>query len=169
LDHRVKVPFKNLYETPTTLGVDRVALMAAAVKNHPGQNVLVIDTGTCVTYDFKNKKEEYLGGSISPGLSMRFKALHQFTANLPLLTSQKSVKTIGKNTSEAIQSGVIYGISHEINGVINSYIEDYPDIEVILTGGDALFLSKTLKNGIFAHQNFLLEGLDYIMVFNTTQ
>ncbi len=169
LDHTTGIPFKNRYKTPHTLGVDRIALVAAAVKNYPGQHALVIDAGTCVTFDFKNQQEEYMGGSISPGLSMRFKALHHFTEKLPLLTAEEVPDYIGKNTAEAIQSGVIQGISHEIKGVIEWYTDNYPGLKVILTGGDALFLSKTLKNGIFAHQNFLLEGLDHIMVFNTTQ
>lgn len=169
LDHSTGIPFKNGYETPKTLGVDRVALVVAAVKQYPGSNALIIDAGTCVTYDFKNNEEEYLGGSISPGLALRFKALYHFTAKLPLLEANSIPDFIGKNTDEAIKSGVIHGISTEINGVIDWYIESYPNLTVILTGGDAHFLSKTLKNGIFAHSNFLLEGLDYIMVFNTTQ
>lgn len=169
LDHTTGIPFKNGYETPKTLGVDRVALVAAAVKQYPGCNALVIDAGSCVTYDFKNNKEEYLGGSISPGLAMRFKALHHFTAKLPLLAASNIPNFIGKNTEDAIKSGVILGISTEINAIIDWYKESYPELMVILTGGDAHFLSKTLKNGIFAHSNFLLEGLDYIMVFNTTQ
>lgn len=169
LDHTTGIPFKNGYETPRTLGVDRVALMAAAVKQYPGSNVLVIDAGSCVTYDFKNNEEEYLGGSISPGLAMRFKALHHFTAKLPLLETSNIPNYIGKNTEDAIKSGVIHGISTEINGITDWYRESYPKLTVILTGGDAHFLSKTLKNGIFAHSNFLLEGLDHIMVFNTTQ
>ncbi|HEA31078.1 hypothetical protein LCGC14_3067410 [marine sediment metagenome] len=169
LDHKTPVPFKNSYKSPETLGVDRMALVAAATKHYPEQDVLVIDAGTCVTYDFKNKNEEYLGGSISLGLSMRFKALHHFTAKLPLLEASKIPEYIGKNTAEAIESGVIHGILTEIKGVIDWYRSIYPELTIILTGGDALFLSKTLKNGIFAHQNFLLEGLDYIMVFNTTQ
>lgn len=169
LNHTTGIPFKNGYETPKTLGVDRVALVAAAVKQFPGSNALIIDAGTCVTYDFKNNEEEYLGGSISPGLAMRFKALHHFTAKLPLLEANSIPNYTGRNTEEAIKSGVIHGISTEINGIIDWYRESYPQLTVILTGGDAQFLSKTLKNGIFAHSNFLLEGLDYIMVFNTTQ
>ena len=168
VDHLTNIPFKNNYETPKTLGADRIALVAAAVGRYPGQDALIIDAGTCVTYDFKNTEEEYLGGSISPGLRMRFEALHRFTAKLPLLEAQSIPHHLGKNTKEAIESGVIHGISTEINGIIDWYRENYPELIVILTGGDAQFLSKTLKNGIFAHSNFLLEGLDHIMVFNTT-
>ena len=169
LDHKTTLPFKNLYKTPQTLGLDRVALVAAAVKSYPQKDVLVIDAGTCVTYDFKNKSEEYLGGSISPGLQMRFKALNTFTAGLPLIESGDDVVRIGADTKEAIQSGVIWGITAEINGVIDWYKNKYNDLTIILTGGDMLFLSKTLKNGIFANSNFLLEGLNYLILFNKNQ
>ena len=169
LDHKITLPFKNLYKTPQTLGLDRVALVAAAVKSYPDKDVLVIDAGTCVTYDFKNKSEEYLGGSISPGLQMRFKALNTFTAGLPLIESGDDVVRIGADTKEAIQSGVIWGITAEINGVIDWYKNKYNDLTIILTGGDMLFLSKTLKNGIFANSNFLLEGLNYLILFNKNQ
>ena len=169
LDHKTVLPFKNLYKTPQTLGLDRVALVSAAVKSYPEKDVLVIDAGTCVTYDFKNKREEYLGGSISPGLQMRFKALNTFTAGLPLIESGDDVVRIGVDTKEAIQSGVIWGITAEINGVIDWYKNKYNDLTIILTGGDMLFLSKTLKNGIFANSNFLLEGLNYLILFNKNQ
>tara|TARA_R110002020_G_scaffold431238_1_gene641186 strand:+ start:24598 stop:25326 length:729 start_codon:yes stop_codon:yes gene_type:complete len=169
LDHKTVLPFKNLYKTPQTLGLDRVALVSAAVKSYPEKDVLVIDAGTCVTYDFKNKREEYLGGSISPGLQMRFKALNTFTAGLPLIESGDDVVRIGADTKEAIQSGVIWGITAEINGVIDWYKNKYNDSTIILTGGDMLFLSKTLKNGIFANSNFLLEGLNYLILFNKNQ
>lgn len=169
LDHKTVLPFKNLYKTPQTLGLDRVALVSAAVKSYPEKDVLVIDAGTCVTYDFKNKREEYLGGSISPGLQMRFKALNTFTAGLPLIESGDDVVRIGADTKEAIQSGVIWGITAEINGVIDWYKNKYNDLTIILTGGDMLFLSKTLKNGIFANSNFLLEGLNYLILFNKNQ
>ncbi|WP_416444616.1 type III pantothenate kinase [Leeuwenhoekiella sp. A16] len=169
LDHKTVLPFKNLYKTPQTLGLDRVALVSAAVKSYPEEDVLVIDAGTCVTYDFKNKREEYLGGSISPGLQMRFKALNTFTAGLPLIESGDDVVRIGADTKEAIQSGVIWGITAEINGVIDWYKNKYNDLTIILTGGDMLFLSKTLKNGIFANSNFLLEGLNYLILFNKNQ
>ena len=169
LDHRTPVPFTNRYKTPETLGLDRVALVSAAVMYRPGKKVLVIDAGTCVTYDFKNENEEYLGGAIAPGLYMRFNALHNFTNRLPLLTPVAGPEYLGKNTAEAIQSGVVNGIIAEIKTAIHWYEENYGDVEIILTGGDMQFLSKTLKNGIFANSNFLLEGLNYLMVFNKTQ
>ncbi|WP_103865473.1 type III pantothenate kinase [Aquimarina sp. I32.4] len=169
LDHLVSMPFKNLYDTPTTLGIDRMALVAAAVDQLSGKNVLIIDAGTCITYDFKNKKEEYLGGAIAPGIRLRYGSLHNYTAKLPLLELVSPKNQIGKSTEEAIHSGVVFGILHEINGVITEYCNIYPDLTVILTGGDAHFLSKRLKNSIFATSNFLLEGLNYILAFNNNK
>ncbi|MEB3345284.1 type III pantothenate kinase [Aquimarina gracilis] len=169
LDHIVKMPFENLYATPTTLGIDRLALVAAAVYQFPKKDVLVIDAGTCITFDFKNQREEYLGGAISPGLKMRYESLHNFTAKLPLLEIKEPKKTIGNSTEEAIHSGVVNGVLNEIDGLIKEYCNIYPGLTVILTGGDAHFLSKRLKNSIFATSNFLLEGLNYILAFNNSR
>lgn len=168
-DHKTPLPFKNLYKTPRTLGIDRLALVSASAKAYPNQNVLVIDAGTCVTYDFLNSKNEYKGGSISPGLTMRYKALNTFTARLPYLEPKADIEVIGNDTQTAIHSGVVHGMSLEIDGLIDWYKGKYNDLTVILTGGDGLFLSKTLKNGIFANSNFLLEGLNYIILFNANQ
>lgn len=169
LDHSTKIPFKNLYETPTTLGIDRIALVAAATHQFPDKNVLIIDVGTCITYDFKNKKEEYLGGAIAPGIQLRYNSLHHYTAKLPLLSTKMPKNTIGKTTEQSMHSGVIYGILYEIEGTIAEYRNIYDDLTVILTGGDAHFLSKRLKNGIFATSNFLLEGLNCILAFNNNR
>jgi type III pantothenate kinase len=169
LDHLVEMPFKNLYKTPTTLGIDRLALVAAAVDQFPNKDTLIIDAGTCITYDFKNKKEEYLGGAIGPGMRLRYESLHNFTAKLPLLEIAAPKNHIGTSTKEAIHSGVVFGIIHEINSIIEEYCNIYPDLTVILTGGDAHFLSKRLKNGIFATSNFLLEGLNHILAFNNNK
>ena len=165
----VPLPFQNKYATPATLGKDRIALVAAAVASFPEKNTLVIDAGTCVTFDFKNAKEEYLGGAISPGLEMRFKALHKFTAKLPLLKPGENLELIGNSTEASITSGVVNGLLFEIDGTIASYVTEYEDLTIILTGGDTQFLSVRLKNGIFANSNFLLEGLNYILEFNKTQ
>lgn len=165
LDHSVKVPFINKYKSPETLGVDRIALVAAAVHKYPKKNVLIIDAGTCVTFDFVNSNNEYFGGAISPGIYMRYKSLHAFTANLPELEISKFSLT-GKNTKESIHSGVLNGILHEIKGVIAEYREEYPDLTVVLTGGDTNFLAKKLKSSIFANPNFLLEGLNSILIHN---
>ncbi len=161
-----KLPFQNLYATPQTLGNDRKAVVAAAAKQFPNQNVLVIDAGSCITYDFKNFKNEYLGGAISPGLKMRFKALHTFTANLPLIEPEKEVNYLGNSTLGSINSGVAFGMLKEIEGMIDAYTEKSENLVTIITGGDAQFLSINLKNGIFANSNFLLEGLNYILEFN---
>ncbi|TXD47946.1 type III pantothenate kinase [Polaribacter sp. IC073] len=161
-----KVPFVNLYKTPKTLGVDRIALVAAAVKQFPSKNVLIIDAGTCITFDFVNSEAAYLGGAISPGIKMRYKALNKFTANLPLIESLELNDFIGKNTEESIISGVLNGVQNEISGVIESYNEKYSDLTVVLTGGDINFLSKQLKSSIFATQNFLLQGLNEILKLN---
>ena len=169
VSHKIAMPFSNLYKTPETLGIDRLALVAAAVDQYPKKNVLVIDAGTCITYDFKNEKEEYLGGAIAPGIRLRYQSLNNYTAKLPLLEPKLPENHIGNTTNEAIHSGVVQGILYEIQGVIEEYCNIYPDLTVILTGGDAHFLSKRLKNGIFATSNFLLEGLNYILAFNNSR
>ncbi len=165
LDSTTKIPFKNLYKTPKTLGVDRIALMAAAQKNHPNKNVLVIDAGTCITYDFLNDKNEYFGGAIAPGLKMKYKAMHQFTANLPLLKPKANVK-IGNSTKNAMHQGVVNGTVLEMEGIIHQYKKNNDNLTVVLTGGDTIFLAKLLKSSIFANPNFLLEGLNHILNYN---
>jgi len=163
LNHKTPVPFKNEYQTPETLGVDRIALVSAFVKAYPESNGLIIDAGTCITYDFINSKAVYKGGAISPGLRLRYSSLHNLTANLPFLETKMPQQHIGQSTEEAIHSGIFNGIIQEIEGIIRLYKADYPTLRVILTGGDAEILSKRLKNSIFAHSNFLLEGLNYIL------
>ncbi|MCL4125883.1 UNVERIFIED_CONTAM: hypothetical protein GTU68_044582, partial [Idotea baltica] len=161
-----KIPFKNLYETPKTLGVDRIALVAAAVNQFKNKNVLVIDAGTCITYDFVNKNKEYLGGAISPGVRIRYKSLQKFTENLPYLEKEEVSNYIGNSTEKSMHSGVVNGVLKELDGVILDYKQRFVDLTVVLTGGDTNFLSKQLKSSIFANQNFLLEGLNKILIFN---
>ncbi|MCT8338898.1 type III pantothenate kinase [Flavobacteriaceae bacterium TK19130] len=163
LSSKTPLPFKNEYKTPDTLGVDRIALVAAAMNAYPSKNALVIDAGTCITYDFISSDSEYLGGAISPGLEMRYKALHTFTHKLPLLEATAPKGLIGGTTASSIHSGIVFGIIAEIEGIINRYISKYSDLVVVLTGGDAQFLRDRLKSDIFAHSNFLLEGLNYIL------
>ena len=163
------LPLVNKYKTPKTLGVDRLALACAAIKHCPGKNTLIIDVGTCITYDFVNASNEYLGGAISPGLATRYKSLNNLTANLPLLSVEYPKNITGASTNQAIHSGVVYGVLNEIDGVIATYRSNYSDLTVILTGGDSNFLSKQLKSTIFANSNFLLEGLNYILQFNKNQ
>jgi len=165
LDHKTSVPFTNLYKTPATLGVDRIALVSGAVAQYPNKNVLIIDAGTCITYDFINNKKEYFGGSIAPGLYLRYKSLNDYTANLPLLTPKYPESFIGDSTENAIHAGVSDGVIAEINGVITKFSNNYEHLVVILTGGDANFLSKRLKSSIFVDPNFLLHGLNYILEY----
>ena len=153
-------PFQNKYETPRTLGIDRMVLAAGATLQFPNQNRLVIDAGTCITYDFIDEKNNYLGGSISPGLRLRYEALHNFTAKLPLLSLEDPKNFIGASTSDAIHSGVVNGLVYEIDGFIAEYKLKYLNFIIILTGGDSDFLAKRLKNTIFANSNFLLESLN---------
>lgn len=167
LSSKTKIPFKNLYKTPKTLGVDRIALIAAAIQLKKNQNTLVIDAGTCITYDFVNEKNEYFGGTIALGINMRYKALNKFTANLPLLKlNVTQITEIGDTTKNAMHKGVLEGIYFEIEGVIAQYKSKYKDLTIVLTGGDTKFLVNLLKSSIFANPNFLLEGLNYILNYN---
>ena len=166
LSFATRVPFFNLYKTPKTLGVDRIALVSNAVLKYPNKNVLIIDAGTCITFDFVNDKKQYLGGAISPGIEMRFQSMNTFTASLPKVNPKVLDGFIGKNTEESLNSGVVNGVIQEIEGVIHQYKCKYLDLTVVLTGGDTNFLSKQLKSSIFANQNFLLEGLNEILTFN---
>lgn len=166
LDSNTPIPFVNNYATPSTLGVDRIALVAAANANFPKKNVLIIDAGTCITYDFINAAGVYEGGGISPGITMRFRALNTFTDKLPLLENNEHTDLIGKSTVECMQSGVVNGTISEIDNTINEYKKKNKDLTVVLTGGDVKFLANSLKNGIFANPNFLLEGLNAILTYN---
>ena len=169
LSAKTQIPFTNLYSTPTTLGIDRIALVSASVAQYPDKNVLIIDAGTCITFDFITDRNHYLGGAISPGIRMRYKALHNFTANLPLLETKMPKNIVGDSTATSMHSGVVQGVLLEIEGAIQKYKLKYSDLTVILTGGDANFLSKQLKSGIFANSNFLLEGLNFILQFNSDE
>ena len=166
--HQSQLNFVNSYKTPETLGLDRIALISAAAESYPHQNVLVIDAGTCITYDFINENSIYQGGAISPGLQMRFKAMHTFTGKLPLITeSYQGSNYLGKSTKEAMQIGVFNSICYEIDGYIEDYLADYEDLTVGLTGGDYNLLSASIKNSIFATSNFLLKGLNKILQLNS--
>ncbi len=160
ISHKSTFPFKNLYATPNTLGIDRMVLSAGAVLKYQKQNRLIIDAGTCITYDFINEHDEYLGGAISPGLMLRYKSLNDYTEKLPLLKPENIDYLIGEQTSNSIHSGIINGVTTEIDGIISEYQKKYPQLTVILTGGDTLFLAKRLKNVIFANSNFLLESMN---------
>lgn len=160
------IPFKNSYSTKSTLGKDRIALVSAASIEFSNENVLIIDIGSCITYDFKNFNNDYLGGSISPGINMRYMSLNDQTANLPLLSRRNFKNFIGKSTEDSIHSGVINGVVKELNGVIEQYKNEFKEIRIILTGGDSKFLLNSIKNTIFAHSNFLLVGLNFLVEMN---
>lgn len=161
------IPIQNKYQSISSLGSDRIAASIGANYLYPNNNVLVIDAGTCIKYNFTNSNNEYLGGAISPGIEMRFKALNQLTAKLPLVTFNKNFdELIGNTTENSILSGVINGTIHEIDGVINRYKLIFPDLICVLTGGDAEYLSNRLKNSIFTHQNLVLKGLNDILNYS---
>ncbi len=163
-----KFPFSNHYSTPKTLGADRMVLASGAVLQFPKQNRLIIDAGTCITYDFVDSSDCYQGGGISPGLGLRLKALHNYTAKLPLVALDNPEDFVGNSTKESILSGVVQGVVHEIDGFILEYQNRFPNIITIFTGGDAVFLAKRLKNTIFANSNFLLESLNQTFQYKIT-
>ncbi len=160
VDHHFDFPFENQYKTPKTLGIDRMVLASGAVLKYPDADRLVIDAGTCITYDYVDHRNVYHGGAISPGLSMRYKSLHHYTARLPELEPAAAHALTGGSTAESIHSGIVNGVVFEIDGFIDSYRLNNPNIIIILTGGDAVFLANRLKNTIFANSNFLLESLN---------
>ncbi len=164
LSGSTKLPFENQYTTPQTLGSDRIANAAGAWSRFPGKNVLVIDCGTCIKYDLMLAEGVYAGGSISPGLVMRYKALHNYTGKLPLLDPANEAHLTGKSTAESIHSGVINGMIAEIDGIIARYNKLYPGIECILTGGNHTLFYGKLKSRIFAAPALTLEGLNTILL-----
>ena len=166
ITHQTTFPFTNNYATPATLGIDRLVLAAGAVLLYPKQNRLVIDAGTCITYDFIAANDDYLGGAISPGITIRYKSLNNFTAKLPLLEKKETENFIGNSTENSIHSGIINGVCYEIDGFISRYSDKFQDLTIILTGGDAVFLAKRLKNTIFANSNFLLESLNLLSLYS---
>jgi len=165
-DRETKIPIKNSYKTPKTLGFDRLAGIIGANYYFPNQNILSIDAGTAITYDYINDQNEYIGGNISPGLSMRFRALNYFTEKLPLLEQSGSDKKIGQTTNEAITLGVENGIFFEINSYITDFKNSYHDGKIILTGGDCFFFEKRFKNIIFAKPYLVPVGLNRILNYN---
>lgn len=162
----VATPIKIKYASKETLGSDRIAAAVAANALFPENNTLVIQTGTCITYEIINEKGEYLGGAISPGLDIRLKALNTFTAHLPLVKKEKIDFLVGDSTQNSILSGVINGCIAEADGIIDRYKEIFPELKVVLSGGDTFFFDKRLKNRIFATANLVLTGLNIILEHN---
>ncbi len=166
LSEITKIPIKVRYTTTETLGKDRLSAVVAAKSVYPNNNVLVINAGTCITYDFIDKNSEYYGGAISPGIQMRLKALNTFTEKLPLIKSKKNVELIGNSTHNSILSGVMNGVMYEASGFIKSYNDNFNDLKVILSGGDMNYFDKKFKNSIFAFSNIVIHGLNIILDFN---
>ena len=159
LDHRTKLNFSTPVGKPETIGADRLALIAAAVHFYPGKNMLIIGLGSCITYNFVNQYHEFLGGGISPGLTMRFRAMHEYTAKLPLVKEDWNFPLIGYDTRTNLQSGVIAGMASEIDGIIEKYAEKYGNFNAVLTGGNSGYFAAHLKSKIFADHNLLFKGL----------
>lgn len=166
LSYKTKLPFTVKYNTPQTLGMDRVAAVAGALHFFPGANCLIIDAGTCITYDFVTKDGNYLGGAISPGLQMRLNAMHHFTSKLPRLEFTEVDDFIGNTTETSLLSGAFYGLAGEINETISRYEGRYGDVQVLLCGGNSALFDKHIKRDIFATPFLVLYGLNKILSFN---
>lgn len=164
LTHETKIPITNHYKTPKTLGKDRLAAVVAAHDLYPAQNVMIIDAGTCVTYDFVTVSGDYYGGSISPGLQMRLRAMHEFTAKLPLVGIEYLLDFIGSDTTTALQTGAQYGLIHEIEGFQKMYVQRFGACKTLLTGGDALFIAQHLVHLQIETQNDLVAmGINVVL------
>jgi type III pantothenate kinase len=165
LSYRSKLPFKIEYETPDTLGTDRIAAVAGAYLNFEGENVMVIDAGTAITFDFL-LGDRHEGGNISPGISMRFKALNTYTGRLPLLEKSSDFSFPGRNTTDAILAGVICGVTFEINEYIRTFKKERKKVKVILTGGDGGFLKEKIAHKTYYMPDIVIDGLNYILEYN---
>lgn len=167
LNHETPVPIENRYATPETLGKDRLAAVVGAVTLKPATDLLVIDAGTAITYDFVNSQGVYTGGNIAPGVEMRLKSLHDYTKRLPLVNFDDNVDFLfGNSTDTAILAGVINGVLFEIDGYINTLKHKFPELSAFLTGGSTFYIDNKLKNAIFAEKNLVLIGLNRILQFN---
>ena len=166
LSHKTKVPIRNKYQSPKTLGNDRLAAVIGAKTLYPKEACLVIDTGTCIKYDFISARSYYYGGTISPGIQMRLQAMHDQTAKLPLLKRNEFTALYGKNTKESMLTGAQTAAIFEMQGFIAAYAKKYSHLKVILTGGDADFFAKRLKSKIFVHPDLIPIGLNKILSYN---
>ena len=166
LNENTQLLIENCYKTPETLGKDRIAAVVGGFDLYPETNLLIIDAGTAITYDILNEKHQYLGGNISPGIEMRYKALNQFTGKLPLINHKNFDKLYGTTTEEAIWAGVQNGVVFEVDKAIDTFKEFYKNLKVIITGGDADFFDKKLKNSFFVNFNLTALGLNSILEYN---
>ena len=169
LSYSSKLPFTSPVGKPQTIGADRLAMVVAAVDLHPNQHNLIVGLGSCITYNFVNKYHEFLGGSISPGMEMRFKSLQHYTAKLPLVEADWNFPLLGYDTKTNILSGVLFGMAKEIDGTIDSYRDKFSNFNVHLTGGDIAFFGTLLKNKIFADPYLIYKGLYAISEYNQTK
>ena len=165
-DENLKFPFKNNYQSKNTLGQDRLSLISSVVNDYSNQNSLIIDIGTCITYDFVDLNNVYHGGAISLGIAARYQCFNDYTSNLPLIEFKEIDKLVGANTNDSLHIGVSNGIIGEIKEYIRSLKTKYRDLNVIITGGDFSFLLNKIKNAIFADRDFLAYGLNYIIKYN---
>ncbi len=163
------LPIKIDYLTPHTLGRDRVAAVIGAYERTKSRNALIIDAGTCITYDLLTADGHYVGGNIAPGIKMRLRAMHEHTSKLPEIEKNGAVPAIGYDTETAMRSGAIWGICHEIEGYISILQNKYPELLIFLTGGDAFLLADKLKNTIFVDESLVLKGLNRILNYNVTK
>jgi type III pantothenate kinase len=166
LSHNTEIPIENRYLTPETLGKDRLAAVIGAVYLKPNEDILVIDAGTAITFDFIDHEKIYLGGNIAPGLNLRLRSLHEYTQKLPLVEPKNDSPLIGNSTESAILSGAIYGIVFEIDGYIDALKIKYPQLSTFLTGGSTFYFVTKLKSAIFAERNLVLIGLNRILQYN---
>jgi type III pantothenate kinase len=166
LSHKTAIPIVNKYQTPETLGKDRLAAVIGCTKVYPKKSCLVIDAGTCITYDLIDSEGNYHGGNISPGLRMRAQAMDTMTSALPLIEPKYNADYIGKSTETAMQNGIVYGTLLEMQSFIAMIKENIGEINVIITGGDAPFFEDILNSKIFVHSFLVLEGLDVIINYN---
>ena len=169
LSHLTQLNFTSPIGKPETIGADRLALAAAAVHFYPKKNNLIIALGSCITYNFINQYHQFIGGSIAPGMDMRFKSMHEHTALLPLAQADWNFPVMAYDTKTNLQSGVIAGISYEIDGFINYYHSRYDNLNIVLTGGNASYFARQLKNKIFADAGFLFKGLYAVSEINNTE
>jgi type III pantothenate kinase len=163
---QVKLPVDLKYDTPQTLGVDRIAAAVGASFLYPAQNVLSIDCGSCITYDILQDGKYYLGGAISPGVGMKLKALNTFTARLPLVESRQKAALLGKSTEQSIISGVVNGSVAEMEGMIAHYQAMFSNLKIVLCGGDALFFDSKIKGANFVVEDLVLIGLHQVLLNN---
>lgn len=166
LSHETPIPVEISYESPKTLGLDRIANVVGGTQLYPSTDLLIIDVGTCITYDFINSKKEFLGGNISPGFYLRLKAMNSYTDQLPMIELNENFGFIGKTTEEALNNGVLNGCLEEVRFYCDKFSNEFKKGKILITGGDTEFFGRALKNSIFAHPFLTLKGLNEILHYN---